>query len=79
MSTTPSRRGLSGLEVGLSDGLLAIALLEVDERDLVRFGEALEGPVEGRGALAEDGVARDLLAMRRRKRARPSGVWSLGR
>lgn len=54
--------GLGPVEVGLGDRLLAVALLEVDERDLVRFGEALECPVEGGGPLAEDGVAGDLLA-----------------
>jgi hypothetical protein len=49
-------------EVGLSDGLLALALLEVDDRDALVLGQLLDGGHELAGHLAEDLVAGDLLS-----------------
>ena len=49
-------------EVGLGDGLLALPLLEVDDRHLLVLGELLDGGDELASHLAEQFVARDLLA-----------------
>lgn len=53
---------LGGVEVRLGERLLALAALEVDERDGLALGQPLDGAQERGGPLAEDRVARDLLA-----------------
>ncbi|MFV2064382.1 MAG: hypothetical protein ACC726_12865 [Chloroflexota bacterium] len=53
---------LGSVEIGPGHVLLALALLEVDQRDVLGLGEPLDLPHEPRRALAEDGVAGDPLA-----------------
>jgi len=70
-------RGLG--EVGLGDGLLALALLEVDDRDVPVPGVLLDGGDEVARHLAEQLVARERLgAVRAQEPCELVGLLELG-